>query len=121
MGLLSFGGLSVGVVALGGIALGVWPIFGGLIVGWQAFGGCFAIAWNAAAGPFALAHDYAVGRFALAAQANTDVAWQVIMPNIFRSSAAWINRHWLWLNLFWAVPFLVQWLVIRRAKHTSPR
>ena len=116
IGVLSLGGLSAGIFALGGIAVGVWPVFGGLIIGWQAFGGCFAIAWNAAVGTFALAHDFAFGRFAWAAQANNDIAWQFIMPNFFRRCAEFINHHWLWLNLFWLIPFLVQWRITARCK-----
>lgn len=111
IGLLSFGGLAVGIVALGGIALGIWPLFGGLLIGWQAFDGCFAIGWNAAVGMFALAHDFALGRFVLAAQANNEIARQLILPNSFFRFAEFINRHWLWLNLFWVVPFFVQWRV----------
>jgi RNA polymerase sigma factor (sigma-70 family) len=116
IGVLSFGGLAVGGVALGGIALGVWPLFGGLVAGWQAFYGCFAIAWRAAVGEFALAHDFALGHFALAAQSNNEVARQFIEPNWFYRSAGYINHHWLWLNLFWLIPFLIQWLVSRRAR-----
>ena len=117
LGLLSFGGLALGGVALGGIAVGGWPLFGGLMIGWQAFDGCFAIGWNAAAGLFALAHNFAVGRFALAAQANTEIARQFIFANSFYRCAEFINRHWLWLNLFWAVPFFVLWGISRCAQH----
>ena len=116
IGLLSFGGLALGGVALGGIAAGVWPLFGGLIIGWQAFDGCFAIAWKAAAGMFAFAHDFAVGRFVFAAQANNEIARQFIFPDPFFRCAELINRHWLWLNLFWLIPFFVLWLTARRAK-----
>jgi RNA polymerase sigma factor (sigma-70 family) len=116
IGLLSFGGLALGGVALGGIAAGVWPLFGGLIIGWQAFDGCFAIAWNAAVGAFALAHDFALGRFALAAQANNEIARQFIYPNALFRCAEFINRHWLWLNLFWIVPFFVLWRVNTRTR-----
>jgi RNA polymerase sigma factor (sigma-70 family) len=116
IGVLSLGGLSVGMVALGGIALGVWLLFGGLIAGWQAFDGCFAVAWNAAVGEFALAHDFALGRFALAAQTNNEIAGQFIFPNVFFRCAEFIHRHWLWLNLFWLIPFLIQWLVSRRTR-----
>jgi RNA polymerase sigma factor (sigma-70 family) len=112
IGVLSVGGLGIGIFALGGIALGVWTLFGGLLVGWQAFGGCLTIAWNAAMGDFALAHDFALGHFARAAQANNDIAKQFIEPNLFFHCAQFINRHWLWTNLFWIVPFSVQWLVI---------
>jgi RNA polymerase sigma factor (sigma-70 family) len=119
IGILSLGGLSVGIFALGGIALGVWAFFGGLTIGWQAVG-CFAVAWNAAVGMFALAHDFALGQFAWAAQANNEIARQFLMPNLFRRSAEFINNHWLWLNLFWLIPFLVQWLVSRRVKPAQP-
>ncbi len=116
IGLLSFGGLTIAIVALGGIAAGVWPLFGGLIVGWQSFNGCFAVGWNAAVGVFALAHDFALGRFVLAAQANNEIARQFIFPNIFFRCAEFIDRHWLWLNLLWIVPFFIQWRVNARKR-----
>ncbi len=121
IGVLSVGGLSLGIFALGGIALGVWMFFGGLLVGWQAFGGCITIAWNAAAGDFALAHDFALGHFACAAQANNDLAKQFIEPKLFLRCAQFINRHWLWINLFWIVPFFVQWLVIACKRRSQER
>jgi hypothetical protein len=99
LGALSFGGVSIGIIGLGGITLGGWALFGGLAVGWQAFG-CIAIAWSTAAGSIALAHDFAA------------------QPNAFFRCAEFINHHWLWLNLFWMIPFLVQWLVLRRARKT---
>ena len=123
IGLLSFGGLAIGIFALGAIVLGVWTLFGGLVVGWQAVGwqavgwqavGCFAFAWKAAAGDFALAHDFALGRIAHAAQANNDIARQFIEPNLFFRCAQFINNHWLWLNLLWIIPTVVQWRVIAR-------
>jgi len=119
LGLLSFGGLALGGVALGGIAAGVWPLFGGVIIGWQAFDGCFAIGWNAAVGAFALAHDFALGRFVHAAQANNEVARHFIFPNPFFRCAEFIQRHWLWLNLIWAIPFFVMWRVSRRVKRAT--
>jgi RNA polymerase sigma factor (sigma-70 family) len=118
IGVLSFGGLGVGVFALGGVALGVWPLFGGLAIGWQA-AGCFAIAWKAAAGDFALAHDFALGRIARAAQANNEVARQFIESNWFFHCVQFINQHWIWLNVFWIIPFFVMWLVARRAKRAN--
>ena len=121
IGLLSFGGLAIGIVALGGIAAGVWPLFGGLIVGWQAFNGCFAVGWSAAVGTFALAHDFALGSFALAAQANNEITRQFIFLNIFFRCAEFINRHWLWLNLFWIVPFFIQWRVNAPKRQQSKR
>ena len=121
IGVLSVGGLSIGIFALGGIALGIWTFFGGLLVGWQAFGGCITIAWNAAMGDFALAHDFALGHFACAAQANNDIAKQFIEPNLFFRCAQFINRHWLWINLFWIVPFFVQWLVIACKRRSQER
>lgn len=117
VGLLSLGGIATGGVALGGIAVGVWPLFGGLIIGWQAFNGCFAIGWNAAVGLFALAHDFALGRFVSAPEANTEIARQFIFPNPFYRCAEFVSRHWHWLNLFWLIPFLVQWLITRRRKY----
>jgi len=116
LGLLSFGGLAVGVVSLGGVASGAWPLFGGLLVGWQAFGGCFAIAWSAAVGNFALAHDFALGGMAHAAQVNNEAARQVIEPNVFFRCAQMVGRHWLWINLLWMIPFVIQWGLTQRIK-----
>jgi hypothetical protein len=114
VGLISLGGLALGGVALGGIAAGVWPLFGGLLVGWQAFNGCLAVGWSAAVGLFALAHDFALGTFAHAAEANNEIARHYILPNPFFRCAEFIIRHWLWLNLFWIVPFFVMWRVARK-------
>jgi RNA polymerase sigma factor (sigma-70 family) len=114
IGLLSFGALSFGVVAVGGIALGVWPMFGALLIGWQPFGGCFALGWNAAVGEFAFARDYALGQFAVAAQANNQTAREFIQPNFFFHCASVLNRHWLGMMFFWAIPFLVLWRIYTR-------
>jgi RNA polymerase sigma factor (sigma-70 family) len=116
IGLVSLGGLAVGGVCAGGIALGAWPVFGGLLVGWQAFNGCFAIAWNEAVGLCAMAHDYALGQFAHAAQTNNDIARQAIFPNPMFRLAEVVGRRWIWLNLFWIVPFLVMWLMARKRR-----
>ncbi len=116
IGLLSFGGVAAGVVALGGIAAGVWPLFGGLLIGWQAYGGCLTVAWNAAAGDFAFAHDFALGGIARALQANDEPARQFIEPNMFFGCSRWIARHWLWVNLLWAIPFFIQWQMARRSQ-----
>ena len=120
VGILSIGGLALGGCVLGGIAVGVWGLFGGMIIGWQAFGGCLTFAWNAAAGDFALAHGFAQGEYAVAAQANTELARQVIEANPFLRWSQAVNRHWLWINLLWMIPFFVQWLVSRR-KGGSPK
>jgi hypothetical protein len=117
IGLVSVGGLAVGGVCAGGIALGVWPVFGGLLIGWQAFNGCFALAWNAAVGLVALAHDYALGRFAHAAQANSDIAREVIFRNQFFGLAEFVGRRWIWLNLLWIGPFFVMWRLARKRRH----
>lgn len=114
IGFLSVGGFSVGIFALGGIALGVWVLFGGLIVGWQAFGGCIAVGWNAAVGDFALAHHFALGRIASAAQANNEIARKFLQPNLVLRWAQFINKHWLWINLLWIIPFFVQWRILAR-------
>ena len=125
VGILSLGGLSIGMFALGGIALGVWALFGGLAIGWQAVG-CIAVAWNAAAGDIALAHDFAVGCFARTVQAGSETAlqWgqrlQFSQANFCFRSAEFINNHWLWLNLFWVIPFFIQWLVSRRSGSAKP-
>ncbi len=49
-----------------------------------------------------------------AAQANNEIARQYILPNPFFRSAEFIMRHWLWLNLFWIVPFFGMWRVTRK-------
>jgi RNA polymerase sigma factor (sigma-70 family) len=100
LGILSIGGLSLGGVALGGIALGVWALFGGLVIGWQAVG-CIAIAWNAALGNFAF------------------TCFPHNPSDSFLRYAQFVNDHWLWLNLFWSIPFFVQWLILRRAKRDA--
>lgn len=121
IGLVSFGGLSLGALAIGGIAVGVWPVFGALIVGWQAFNGCFAFGWNEAVGMFAAAHDFALGQMAYATQANNELARQNIWPNPFFRMAEFLNRHWLWMNVFWIIPFFAVWRVNarRRSKQSS--
>ena len=119
LGGVSLGGGSVGVISLGAIAFGVWTIFGGLLVGWQALCGCFAFGWRAAAGNFSVAHDFALGRFALAAQANNEDARQFMESNFFARGAEFINDHWLWLNLFWLVPFLILWLTARKQRRQA--
>jgi hypothetical protein len=115
-GLLSLGALAVGGVSAGGIALGIWPVFGALLIGWQAFNGCFAIGWSAAVGMFALAHDFALGQFVHAAQANNETVGQFIFPNPFFRCGEIIVRHWIWLNLFWIIPFSVMWLIARKQR-----
>ena len=120
IGMLSLGGLAVGIFALGGIALGVWAFFGGLTIGWQAFVGCFAIAWNAAAGMFALAHDFALGSLPAPRKPITKSPDNSSCPICFFRCAEFLNNHWLWLNLFWLIPFFVQWLVSRRARPAKP-
>jgi hypothetical protein len=112
--LLPLGGLAIGFLALGGFALGVWA-FGGLAIGWQAFG-CFAIAWNAAAGDLSLAHGFALGRIAQAAQVNNETARHIIGANWFFHSMRVALRHWLWLNLLWVLPLVIQWRVIAGAR-----
>jgi len=114
IGLLSFGGLAIGGVCLGAMAVGIWPVFGALIIGWQAFNGCFALGWNAAVGVFAWAHDFALGQFVSAAQANSDPAREFVFRNGFFQAAEFIHRHWIWLNLFWVLPFTAMWAVARR-------
>ncbi|HZP61117.1 MAG TPA: sigma-70 family RNA polymerase sigma factor [Opitutaceae bacterium] len=121
IGGLSLGGLSCGIVALGGIALGGWAMFGGVLAGWQALGGCFTVAWKAAVGDFALAHDFALGLYAHAAQANNETARQFIQPSFVWRCAEFINHHWLWLNLFWMVPFFIMWRLSPQAKKTGRR
>jgi RNA polymerase sigma factor (sigma-70 family) len=113
-GLFSVGALAVGGVALGAVTIGVWSLVGGLIIGWQAFNGCFVIGWSAAVGEFALARDFALGRFALAAQANNEIARDVILPNPFFRSAEFVVRHWYWLHLLWIIPFFVIWRIGRK-------
>ena len=119
IGILSLGGLSAGVFAFGGISVGIWSLFGGLTMGWQALTGCFAFGWDAAVGYFSVAHNYALGHIAYAAQANNEAANQYIGSNWFFHCSQFINRHWIWLNVFWIFPFFVMWLVARRAKQAK--
>jgi hypothetical protein len=114
IGVVSLGALALGGICAGGIALGGWPVFGGLLIGWQAFNGCFTIAWNQAVGMGSLAHDYALGLFAHAAQANNDIAREIIFPNPIFRLAEFTTRHWIWLNLLWIVPFSVMWWIARK-------
>ena len=118
-GLFAMGTLAIAPVSLGGIAVGVWGLFGGLIIGWQAGGGCLTFAWNAAAGDFALAHGFALGEYAVAAQANTELARQVIEANPLLHWSQAVNRHWHWINLLWMIPFFILWLVSRRKGGSS--
>ncbi len=113
LGVVSVGGLNAGVFAVGGIVFGVWTLFGALAVGWQSFG-YLAVAWQAARGEFSLAHDFALGRIAHAAQANNDIARQFIQPDLFFRCAGFIYHHWLWLNLLWIIPSLIQWRLAAR-------
>jgi len=124
IGVLPVGGLSVGVFALGGIALGLWASFGGLALGWQAIG-CIAIAWDVAAGDIALAYNSAFGCFARTLHASNETGLYWGQPLHFSDPgwcfrcAEFINNHWLWLNLFWLVPFFIQWLILRHANRTG--
>jgi hypothetical protein len=117
---LSCGGLSIGIFSIGGIGIGVWTFLGALAIGWQATGSV-AIAWNMAAGNFALAHDFALARVAHAAQANNDIARQFMEPKLFFRRAQFIAHHWLWLNLLWIIPSLVQWrIAARKSRRHEP-
>ncbi len=110
VGIVPIGGFTAGIAVLGGIGLGVWA-HGGLIFGWQALGGC-AIAWNAAVGGFAWAHDFALGGIAHAAEANNDIAYQIINAKIFFRVLRVVDRYWFLVNLTWILPLLLQWRVI---------
>jgi len=118
IGLLPIGGFTLGLVVLGGIGLGVWA-HGGLIFGWQALGGC-AIAWDAAVGGVAWAHSFALGGVAHAAQANNELASQIINSKAFFRILHVVDRYWFLINLSWMLPLLIQWRVIahkRRQEH----
>jgi RNA polymerase sigma factor (sigma-70 family) len=121
VGLFSFGGLSIGALSLGGCAVGIW-VFGGLAMGWQAFGGC-AIAWNAAWGGYAIARDFAIGGLVHAAQANNQMAIQVIQTNPFFRISGRTLPYLLWMNMIWVIPMMVSARVAkygrRREKQNS--
>jgi hypothetical protein len=102
IGLVPFGAAAVGLVALGGVSFGVWS-FGGLAVGWQAMGGC-AIAWNAAYGNVSVAHIFAVG--------NDEISRQFLRSNLFFRSVITFDRYWIWWNLLWVVPMMIQERII---------
>lgn len=107
IGLTAWGGLALGALAAGGLAMGGWA-FGGLALGWQAFGGC-VLGWNAAMGGLAVARDYALGGIAHAANANNELAENVLHGNVFFKSMVVLARHFVWLNLLWILPLLVWW------------
>ena len=119
IGLFSWAGFAIGGMAWGGLAIGVWAL-GGLALGWQAFGSC-AIAWNAAMGGAAVAHDFALGGFAQAAQANNEIAAQVIQPNLFFKSGQVVFRHSAWVNLIWVIPLMIWWWLVRVGSRKTPR
>lgn len=106
VGLLPFGALAVGLVALGGVSAGVWA-FGGLALGWQAMGAC-AIAWNAAFGDVAITRGLKL--------TNDAIGQQYLQSNFFFRSAILFNRHWVWWNLFWVIPLLIQQQLLARKK-----
>ncbi len=118
IGLLSFGGASLGLFSVGGIAVGAYTFFGGLCFAWQAQGAC-AIAWHAAFGGVAIARDFAIGGIAHAAETNNDAAWQFVQSDPFFRVSHFVNTHWIWLNLLWAIPFFVQWRAIRRRRRQN--
>lgn len=119
IGLVAWGGFAAGLLALGGLGLGVWS-FGGLAIGWQTFGGC-AVAWNAAVGGVAIARDFALGGIAQAAQANDEIAAQVIWSKPFFQNAQIVLPHLAWLNLLWVIPLIVWWRVVAHGKRRRER
>jgi len=50
---------------------------------------------------------------------NCNDANTALFPNPFFRCAEFIQRHWLWLNLIWAIPFFVMWRVSRRVKRAT--
>jgi hypothetical protein len=94
------------MIALGGVSLGVWS-FGGLAVGWQALGGC-ALAWNAACGNVALSHAFTVG--------HDEFSRQFMRASLFFRSAATFDRYWIWWNLLWVIPMMVQGQILARQR-----
>lgn len=106
VGLLPFGAVAAGLIAMGGVSAGVWA-FGGVAVGWQAMGGC-AIAWNMACGGIALSHGLMVG--------DDPAGHQLLQANFFFRNAIAFNRYWIWWNLFWVVPLLIQQQLLARKK-----
>jgi RNA polymerase sigma factor (sigma-70 family) len=106
LGLISLGGVSLGGWAFGGLAVG-WQALGGFAVGWQALGGC-ALAWNTAIGDFALAHG-AVLRAHASSMAFIQANW------FFRAALAF-NRYWIWWNLLWVLPLMMQARILARQR-----
>ncbi len=119
IGLLPFGAVAVGMFAIGACSLGVWAD-GGLAIGWQVFGGC-AIAWNAATGGVAVAHDFAMGVIARAAQANTDIARQVVESNAYLRAAETASNHPVLTMLIWVIPVSLQGWVVTQARRRRER
>jgi hypothetical protein len=114
IGLLPYGGIAMGLLPIGGIALGICS-FGGVAIGWQSLG-CFAVAWHAAMGYIAVARDFALGNIAHAAQANTDLASQMIKPDWFFKGGQVLGRYSIWMNFLWITPLFIQWRLIARSR-----
>jgi hypothetical protein len=113
VGLIPFGGLALGLLPIGGCSLGVWA-WGALAFGWQAYGAC-AIAWNAAEGWIALARQNALGYIAYGSS-DISEANAFVRSGLFFRYAQALMKYFVWLNLLWVVPCLIEWRVVARAK-----
>jgi hypothetical protein len=113
IGLVPFGGLAFGLLSIGGCSVGAWS-FGGLALGWQAYGAC-AIAWTAATGWIALAREFALGLVARGS-ASVEAAQKFVQSNSFFRFSELLMKYFVWLNLLWVVPCLVQLRIVARAR-----
>ncbi len=92
IGVLALGGGAIGVIAFGGGALG-YEAAGGGAIAWHSAAGGLAVAWHAATGGLAVARDFAVGGLALAAEANTQLARNVLEQQTSSRILEWLVKN----------------------------
>jgi hypothetical protein len=116
IGLVPFGGLAFGLLTIGAFSLGAWS-FGGLALGWQAYGAC-AVAWQAANGWIAVAREFALG-FIAQGSASMQAAQLFVQSSLFFRFAQTLMKYFVWLNLLWVVPCLIQLRVVARSRQST--
>jgi hypothetical protein len=67
-------------------------------------------------GYIAVARDFALGNIAHAAQANTELASQMIKPDWFFKGGQVLGRYSIWMNFLWIAPMLFQWRLIAHSR-----
>jgi hypothetical protein len=112
MGILAFGGCSIGIWSVGGCAIGGWTL-GGCALGWAAVGGC-ALAIQGAYGLFAAANAFAVGHPALATHANDAAARLFMSSHAWFAPAPWLLQHYGVIPLIAVAPIALWSLVVLR-------